>query len=268
MSKKVTIKFESENFRFFLNFYIKDECNSQEKMLEAVNELNNFFDFAVTEIYKIQDDGKPYHYYKLNDLSKLPPDDENNMLSYKYNINNDYCDNLIVIQTSSKIHGKEKELLKILSKYFLSGNRHEEIIKIRYYGGLAGGAYFYKNFKKNKKVGIQFALPHQNSCDSNIEKMLCEALIKAKINFITQQKIYYQNRLLTIIDIYIESHNLAIYCDGFQYHYNKDSVIKDRTQDRILQLLGYKVLRYTGSEIFNNIIGCLNEIDLFLKKEK
>ena len=44
----------------------------------------------------------------------------------------------------------------------------------------------------------------------------------------------------------------------------KDSVIKDRAQDRVLQLLGYKVLRYTGSEIVGNVRKCANEIKDFI----
>lgn len=265
MLKKITIKLESENYRFFLSFCLKEEYDSSDKLISAVEELNNFFDFKVTEIYFIQADGRPFHYYKLTDRKNLPHDNENSMLGYQYTVNKDICDNLNVIRASENTSKNEAELLKILSKYFLSGNQGKEITRIHLYKSWTGMPKYFVDYKKNKKIGSQFAVPHSNSCGSPIEQILSNALTASGINFITQQRIYYNEQLLTILDFYLDSQKIAIYCDGFEFHYNKDSVIKDRTQDRILQLLGYKVLRYTGSEIHADVNKCVKEIQLFLK---
>jgi len=91
-------------------------------------------------------------------------------------------------------------------------------------------------------------------------------LIRNNINIKKQYEIYTDGTLLTVTDFYIESGKIAIYCDGFKYHYNKESVIKDRNQDRALQFLGYKVLRYTGSEIVGNLDKCVREIKEFISK--
>ena len=53
---------------------------------------------------------------------------------------------------------------------------------------------------------------------------------------------------------------LIIECDGHDYHnITKEQAQKDRSRDRKLQSLGYAVLRFTGSEIYNNGIRCAGE---------
>lgn len=47
---------------------------------------------------------------------------------------------------------------------------------------------------------------------------------------------------------------IIVECDGFAYHNSKDSFINDRIRDRQLQLNGYRVIRYSGSEINSNPI--------------
>lgn len=45
------------------------------------------------------------------------------------------------------------------------------------------------------------------------------------------------------------SFKLIVECDGYAFHNSKDRFINDRIRDRILQENGYKVVRYSGSEI-------------------
>jgi hypothetical protein len=47
---------------------------------------------------------------------------------------------------------------------------------------------------------------------------------------------------------------IIVECDGFKFHSDKDSFSRDRQRDRKLQAKGYKVLRFSGSEIYNNPI--------------
>ena len=59
---------------------------------------------------------------------------------------------------------------------------------------------------------------------------------------------------------------IAIYCDGWQYHQDKPAFHQDRSESRVLQSLGWAVLRFTGGEIKNNVNGVVNEILAFLYK--
>lgn len=113
---------------------------------------------------------------------------------------------------------------------------------------------------------------HENAYGSPIEQELGEALKSnptlqsLKITILQQEEIYSNGILMTWPDFLIPEAKLAIYCDGFQYHYTKESVIKDRTQDRKQQFLGYLVLRYTGSEIKGPLFECVEEIGNFVQR--
>lgn len=54
---------------------------------------------------------------------------------------------------------------------------------------------------------------------------------------------------------------IAIECDGHNYHERtKEQAKHDKQRDRALQLAGWHVLRFTGSEIVTDPIKCVTEI--------
>lgn len=54
---------------------------------------------------------------------------------------------------------------------------------------------------------------------------------------------------------------IAIECDGHAFHERtKLQAERDKTRDRELQKLGYRILRYTGSEIWRDAFKCAHEI--------
>jgi very-short-patch-repair endonuclease len=58
---------------------------------------------------------------------------------------------------------------------------------------------------------------------------------------------------------------LVIECDGNDFHEKtKEQVKKDKQRDRELTNLGYKILRFSGSEIFNNPTACAEEVYTFI----
>ena len=75
------------------------------------------------------------------------------------------------------------------------------------------------------------------------------------------------------VDIYIcspdnENLKLVVECDGYGYHSNKSSFTQDRTRDRLLHMKGYKVLRFSGSDIVNNPTGMAEELCKYLIEQK
>lgn len=63
--------------------------------------------------------------------------------------------------------------------------------------------------------------------------------------------------------IYIPSRNvkLVIECDGHDFHEKtKEQAIHDKKRDRKLITNGFLILRFTGSEIYNNRNGVINEV--------
>lgn len=54
---------------------------------------------------------------------------------------------------------------------------------------------------------------------------------------------------------------IVVECDGHAFHERtKEQAAHDKSRDRFLQSEGFKVLRFTGSEIWNKTYDCVNEI--------
>ena len=93
-------------------------------------------------------------------------------------------------------------------------------------------------------------------CDSPIERKLLQNLCphlttdSAKALRIQHRIDYYPDMDLTVPDFAFPKAKIAIYCDGFKWHgVNRNLFVKDRFQSRELQLRGWIVLRFAGSEI-------------------
>lgn len=56
---------------------------------------------------------------------------------------------------------------------------------------------------------------------------------------------------------------LAIECDGHNFHRTKKQMRHDRKRERTLQLHGWNVMRFTGSEIFEDAAACAEEAGEF-----
>lgn len=57
---------------------------------------------------------------------------------------------------------------------------------------------------------------------------------------------------------------VAIECDGHNYHKTKDQVRHDRQRDRFLQIRGWRILRFSGSEIWADAEACADEVGEFI----
>ncbi len=57
------------------------------------------------------------------------------------------------------------------------------------------------------------------------------------------------------------SYDIVVECDGYQFHQKtKQQVKNDNEREMRLKLLGYDVLRFSGSQIYENPIKCANDI--------
>lgn len=98
---------------------------------------------------------------------------------------------------------------------------------------------------------------------SPIEIIMGEALMDAGIITIPQYQAFDNNHKYKI-DYIIDTNNgpkIAVECDGLQFHARSSTYIKDRIRDRYLQKNGFYIMRFSSVEIFNNIQGCIKEVD-------
>jgi very-short-patch-repair endonuclease len=89
-----------------------------------------------------------------------------------------------------------------------------------------------------------------------IGKYTCDFLIETSINDKNNH-----NTTHTVSKIVIE-------CDGHDFHEKtKEQAARDKKRDRFIVSKGYKLLRYSGSEIYNNFESIIDEIDEILEDD-
>ena len=59
----------------------------------------------------------------------------------------------------------------------------------------------------------------------------------------------------------------AIELDGFDYHSKKDQMNYDYHRENNLKLLGYNVIRFTGSQVFNSPYSCFDTLISLIMKD-
>lgn len=111
-----------------------------------------------------------------------------------------------------------------------------------------------KNFCSGKCVSL-YNVSHMNTKNTDIELLIEQELIKRNICFKPQ----YSLLNLTIVDFFIEP-NIVIYCDGDYWHSLEKAKIRDSKNNLALSSNGYKVFRFTGTEIKKSVDNCVNRI--------
>lgn len=67
--------------------------------------------------------------------------------------------------------------------------------------------------------------------------------------------------LIGIADENGKHHFAVVECDGHDFHERtKEQAARDRSRDRALQQCGYRIFRFTGSEIYRDPIACIHEV--------
>lgn len=61
---------------------------------------------------------------------------------------------------------------------------------------------------------------------------------------------------------------IIVECDGYEWHSGKTTFVSDRKRDRKLRALGYEVLRFSGSEIYNTPVECALELYGILRPKR
>lgn len=117
-------------------------------------------------------------------------------------------------------------------------------------------------------------------CESPIEQLLSLCLTNLRIsfnnwnpfieitNFVPNQEIKCKNGKKYRLDFYFvvayknqETKYFGIECDGYEFHQKtKEQVEYDNQRQRDLQNNGIEIIRFSGSEIWNNPFKCAEEV--------
>lgn len=90
---------------------------------------------------------------------------------------------------------------------------------------------------------------------SPIQTMFIDACQLAGIEFDTEEQVSRYR-----VDCIDKSRRLVIELDGHEYHKSKTDRTADAKRDRQLHRDGYTVLRFTGTEIWNDVETCIEEV--------
>lgn len=125
-------------------------------------------------------------------------------------------------------------------------------------------------------------------CESPIEQLLSVHLIDSVEHFLTKNSIFptsvdaqiipqseieiyskvYRLDFHIIVEVFDKEFNFAVECDGHDFHEKtKEQARKDKERDRNLQRIGFTIIRFTGSEIWENPFGCSRQVIEIIEKE-
>jgi very-short-patch-repair endonuclease len=110
-------------------------------------------------------------------------------------------------------------------------------------------------------MGFSYSVPRYDFGDTQlyINRELALPVIRVELQAPVGE--YRADFLLTVI-----AHDgavlgrVVIECDGHAFHERtKEQAAHDRSRDRAMTLAGYTVMRFTGSEIHNRLVGCITD---------
>lgn len=91
-----------------------------------------------------------------------------------------------------------------------------------------------------------------------------------KKNFTNSDRVFAQYQLTDckpnyVIDFAIPDYMIAIEIDGHDYHKTKEQRTNDAVRERNLQMRGWFVIRFTGSEVYSNMKKCGDDLNALIK---
>ena len=105
-----------------------------------------------------------------------------------------------------------------------------------------------KPYKEEPKENTAEYYKHLLEVNATYAERLLKTFLTGKIDFEFQKIIYTDNKHFFIADFYIPSQNLIIELDG-EYHDDTKQQDKDIWRTKILQSLGYRIIRFKNKQI-------------------
>jgi very-short-patch-repair endonuclease len=99
----------------------------------------------------------------------------------------------------------------------------------------------------------------KEGCESPAELKLLEEAKKHCINLVPQHPI-----LSYRVDFIVANTKIIVEVDGSKWHSTKDQLTADYSRQRLLERTGYRVVRFTAKEIFQNAPKCIGELTEFI----
>lgn len=118
--------------------------------------------------------------------------------------------------------------------------------------------------RRREELQIGGRAPGDRGPESPIERYLLEALhtIPGLPSPVEQYEYRKDGILLTVPDFAYPDARIAIFCDGFAFHGNPDTLEFDAKKRNLMQSDGWIVLTYWGNSIMRDAVACAKEISM------
>ncbi|TYS57919.1 DUF559 domain-containing protein [Bacillus infantis] len=116
-------------------------------------------------------------------------------------------------------------------------------------------------FRPKHEQVLSPAAAQRAKCESPIERRLFDALTASGYDVNAQVR-----RGSYRIDLALISYNIAIECDGKEFHSSPEAKKRDRRKDAYLRKNGWVVLRFSGRQINKELPKVVERIEKELKK--
>lgn len=257
---KHTFRLETENHYAYIDLPLQNHTELASFLPDLIREIEDVTGYRVMTVDETDEHGLVTTIYRTTDRSPLPADAH---LDTKLRIGVTYGCLPVSLIIPSGAEGKSyaDRFVELLKRRFLDRMRRP----IRQVHIVTGTTQLRPNMQFKRRQHPSYARPHSESKGTPIEARLRDALTEAGVEFTEQERVVLDNRLFTVPDFLIRAPLLAIYCDGTEFHLDAQKVIRDKQQDRILQRLGFRVFRFSGSEITADARSCAREVVEFVR---
>lgn len=116
------------------------------------------------------------------------------------------------------------------------------------------------------QIGNQLRSVYEKiSIDFETQKEIIVNGKKYRVDFYIEQELDYKEINGKFQELlYKFDKPLIIELDGREYHSNKNQMNYDYERENELKLAGYDIIRFTGSQVYNDVYGCLDKVRQFL----
>ncbi|MBU1109620.1 MAG: endonuclease domain-containing protein [Candidatus Riflebacteria bacterium] len=250
------IFFETETHYMICDLRLRDKYVDQEHLMKLDEEMFKLTEHRINAVRRINPDGRAEYLYRRTNGIVLTPDFHfDTYVKFFFN----FRDYVKLVYRSDK-HETGAEFDRNFQTFFcrwFTDSRGKEIQAVN------SEKQWFADVKKwllKKKQNPAYSVPHSEFKDTPIEVKIEGILVKNKIAYTKQAEFFEHEMKFTVPDFLIEDKKIAIYCDGTEFHKDTQAIIRDKVQDRKLQIKGYMVLRFSGSEILGNQALCEEDI--------
>jgi very-short-patch-repair endonuclease len=111
-------------------------------------------------------------------------------------------------------------------------------------------------YAKGKHQKPKFFHSNRKFEDTDIELIMKKELRRRGIRYKKQVALC----MFAPVDFYLPTYKIALQCDGDYWHNLPEQKIRDREHDKVLIENGFIVYRFWGSEIKQDVKGCVNRL--------